>query len=1019
MATKKPDLSWMDAAEETQLNGTARTLWKPATLNQALSQADSGNLELVSDLSRALLADDRIRAAMDQRVNGLEGAPITFELDDPEAEEPRRLTKSDLDDERVEVLRAVERDWYGMMTTGQRKLMAARGMLVGICPVYIRRWYQLNGRMVPQCEPWSPRWLRYVASEREWYIQTQQNYIKLSDQPMRWFLYCPFGDPYDEPWVTGYWYCTATWWLLKSYAIQDMGQFSQSHASPKWFMETLPGASIIDSAKREALKWLERIAQRAAIYIPQGFKVTPQESSSSGAHQIYPQEIDMASRYLAQAILGTDGTIEKEASYASASAAARIRQDLLEDGAEAESGFWHHGPLKLYTMVNFGEAADVPWPVRNVAPPEDTKAQAETQSVAAQAWSVLVDSGGAKLIDGRAFLEHYFPAILDDGQVTQATLSASQIAAGVQIMTQLGAGAIDSTAAASMLEGFLGISPEVAAQIVGSGELPAAAESALAELQASSLALLAESTGATNFPKRGDNRAVSLRNSEYDTFDPAYVDDLEENWPEIWPLGGSSGEQDSGDSQYKKLRPVIARGGSPEDAEEEQAIRTREAWAARHYENKRIAGVVALAKWFVVGKLGERGMKTVIEERKALVRQRRGQSKQTETWLLKEPPRDVRQHLHDGIEYVDAITGVLNERTPQLMKPPAQQILDVIERAGGYDEARQALLNLYPQLERRPLRDALTGATLLAQVAGRLTAGRENEKTFAAKSAIMNERVLLSFNQNQPRDDKGRFAPGTAVPEADAENLKIRRFSDLPKGYPDAVLKRGKEDPAKGQVHTPDGSSNDDWRASAKERLGKLSKEDAAAIKHYTSDDFQEVLMAERLTKEQFAARVIESQKLLPSKYKESGLPPSLYGKSREEVDAAYDRARRSGDRIDAIVRNAKPSPGVVYRGLNGLTEAQLQTLIDNDTITLGGITSTSRSFAVAGTNFATNVQYGSAVKNAILVMHQHSAVSVEHVSSKKKEAELVLPRGTKFRVLKRYAPNDKRLVIEMEEIAD
>ncbi|NDF16035.1 hypothetical protein EB061_12080, partial [bacterium] len=88
----------------------------------------------------------------------------------------------------------------------------------------------------------------------------------------------------------------------------------------------------------------------------------------------------------------------------------------------------------------------------------------------------------------------------------------------------------------------------------------------------------------TNFPTQGDSKAVSLRNSAYPVFDAAYIDDIKENWPDIWNAGGNDveGTEHSGDDQYRRLRPVVARGGSPETDTEEQAIRRREAWAARH-----------------------------------------------------------------------------------------------------------------------------------------------------------------------------------------------------------------------------------------------------------------------------------------------------------------------------------------------------------------------------------------------------------------------------------------------------
>jgi hypothetical protein len=116
----------------------------------------------------------------------------------------------------------------------------------------------------------------------------------------------------------------------------------------------------------------------------------------------------------------------------------------------------------------------------------------------------------------------------------------------------------------------------------------------------------------TNFPKAGDDLKVSLRNSEFETFPLDYALAIREDYPEIWKAGGNI----EGNNQFRRLLPVVERGGVVETETEELGVRKREAWAARHFEDYRLAGVVAQIKWFVVGTLGVSGMKEVIEEQK-------------------------------------------------------------------------------------------------------------------------------------------------------------------------------------------------------------------------------------------------------------------------------------------------------------------------------------------------------------------------------------------------------------------
>ena len=115
----------------------------------------------------------------------------------------------------------------------------------------------------------------------------------------------------------------------------------------------------------------------------------------------------------------------------------------------------------------------------------------------------------------------------------------------------------------------------------------------------------------TNFPASGDDKTVSLRNSDHKVFDPEFAERIKLQYPDIWRAGGNI----KGNEQYKKLRPIALDGGKVETRSEERAVRTREAWAARHTDDYRIAGVVAQVKWLVVGSRGEKYMKDLIRER--------------------------------------------------------------------------------------------------------------------------------------------------------------------------------------------------------------------------------------------------------------------------------------------------------------------------------------------------------------------------------------------------------------------
>lgn len=114
----------------------------------------------------------------------------------------------------------------------------------------------------------------------------------------------------------------------------------------------------------------------------------------------------------------------------------------------------------------------------------------------------------------------------------------------------------------------------------------------------------------TNFPKRGDDLKVSLRNSNWQVFPIDFAERIKKDYPSIWAKGGNI----KGNDQYRDLVPVQKRGGNVTNKREEDAVRLREAWVARHYEDFRIAGVIAQIKWLAVGSRGLKYMKDLVRE---------------------------------------------------------------------------------------------------------------------------------------------------------------------------------------------------------------------------------------------------------------------------------------------------------------------------------------------------------------------------------------------------------------------
>ena len=124
----------------------------------------------------------------------------------------------------------------------------------------------------------------------------------------------------------------------------------------------------------------------------------------------------------------------------------------------------------------------------------------------------------------------------------------------------------------------------------------------------------------TDFPTKGDDKKISLRNSNYPQFDYEFSLGVKENNKEIWDTGGNIRGNEAFNF-WTKARDGVETQGTLD------WIKEREAWAARHFEDGKqfadgdtparpsnIAGVVSQLKWGVIVVLGEQGMKDVILE---------------------------------------------------------------------------------------------------------------------------------------------------------------------------------------------------------------------------------------------------------------------------------------------------------------------------------------------------------------------------------------------------------------------
>lgn len=706
-----PKPSWTQERGEYDLPQVAQQVvnpyrsWDIGAVNNAKIQADGGDLQLASDLGEAMLADSVIAGCLKLRVNALQGISTRFVSGDDK------------------VLEALSTDYWYMETPGEAAFRRTWGLLLNICPVYVRELIEVDGRILPRLEPWNPRWLSWqqtINGPIDWYIQTSQGRLRLADYPGRWFLFSPEGFAGGRPWVHGLWYSMATQWLMKSFALADMAAFGESHATAKWFLKQIentmaPGPDA-EKAKRDAIRFLSQIPKRSGMYIPYGFDIQQIETSSS-TWQVYPDQIKSADTANTKAILGSDAGTTANATYASSYTGEGVRTDLAiaDDGADSE--WMHSGPLTLWHALNFKgtkrlQMADSR--VLNMS--QDSRG---TWCLSEFRPNTYLDQTGWKPDARRAYKPYEVTAI--QRRRDYILLLSDRVRSGDEVPWPTR----DITPPEDLVKiaETQGKAAAALVQLTTAGAANKKVQEAIDKVNFT--AFLAASFPMEETPESGmqleDEKPLTLRTSKWDVFDPQYASDLKENYPDIWDAGGSTGAIHSGDSQYAILAPLQARGGVPKTPKEQDAVDTREAWAARHFANNRLAGVVALIKWLVVGEIGEKAMKDVIEAEK----------ERSKKQMELESVRNVRAHLHEGLQVADEIVDQLQQANPETMGDAVGQIKLILSKAKDYTEARKMLQAAMPNLDREQSRNVLTAAMLIAQATGMQTVQDEVD---AAKS---------------------------------------------------------------------------------------------------------------------------------------------------------------------------------------------------------------------------------------------------------------------------------------------
>lgn len=344
---------------ETEPEVRALTEWTPQLIRTARILADAGNLSMAADLCDSFMSDERIQSCLNTRALGLQGLPLTFEAD-------RGKKRA------IKALEA-EEDYWKMFPPEELALMHKWGIMLNVVPVQLIWEYGDDGkRVLSRMEVWHPRHLRQDQKTKQWFIKVgnegREIEIHKGGKPDgKWMLFMPNGK--SRPWSQGAWRALANWYLLKLYAIQDWGYYSEKNGQGILVAEGAPGSTA--TARRELAADLAELGRNSAISFPPGWSLKLVEASAN-THESFEKQISCADTGTSICILGQNLSSEVKGAVATGATLHKyVFQFYINADAKSVPTCVHDQALVFYAEMNFGDKKYAPWPKYDPTPPED------------------------------------------------------------------------------------------------------------------------------------------------------------------------------------------------------------------------------------------------------------------------------------------------------------------------------------------------------------------------------------------------------------------------------------------------------------------------------------------------------------------------------------------------------------------------------------------------------------------------------------------------------------------------
>jgi len=385
--------------------------WTPTKVDQARRQADLGDLSLAADLWERVMGDERAIGPL-QALCGIPGLPLVFESATGQADDPR--------------VEALGDDFWEMLPDEVCGEVIRWASGLGVALLQIKDWETDpdTGRVLPVCEVWHPRCLRWDSAKRTWCVRTTASggtYVPIEPGDGEWIIITPYGR--KRPWAKAPWYSLGLLWLFTQYAKFDWGDLNDVHGKPLKSLENITPekAGLVDDDElKELVAKVAALARGGTIALPDGYSLKLVEATSKGWESFVKLIDEVWPKAVSIALTGQNLSTQVDGgSFAAATVHANVSHDRIRTFAESLALAVRSQLLVWWCEFNFGDRR-TPWAKWETKPPSDRKAEAERLSLLATAIQALTTANVP--LDMVAMVEQYgLPVDLEKAKEAQPT----------------------------------------------------------------------------------------------------------------------------------------------------------------------------------------------------------------------------------------------------------------------------------------------------------------------------------------------------------------------------------------------------------------------------------------------------------------------------------------------------------------------------------------------------------------------------------------------------------------------